>query len=57
MERYAWKTKVKKGKIEEYKLRHAQIWPEMTGRLNSAGIHNYPIWDMGENLLGYYVSI
>ncbi|HAN42325.1 MAG TPA: L-rhamnose mutarotase [Sphaerochaeta sp.] len=54
MERYAWKAKVKSGMLEEYKRRHAEIWPEMTEMLNAAGIHNYTIWNVGDELFGYY---
>lgn len=54
MERFAWKGTVLPGKIEEYKRRHAQIWPEMTEVLNRAGVHNYTIWLAGNDLFGYY---
>ncbi len=29
MERYGWKARVLPGMLEEYKRRHAEIWPEM----------------------------
>ena len=54
MERYAWKAKVVKGKLDEYIKRHNNIWPEMTEVLNQAGIRNYTIWNSGEDLFGYY---
>ncbi|MDD3242431.1 MAG: L-rhamnose mutarotase [Eubacteriales bacterium] len=54
MERYAWKATVREGMLEEYCRRHAQIWPEMTQVLNEAGIHNYTIWTVGNELFGYY---
>ena len=54
MERFAWKGTVLPGKIEEYKRRHAEIWPEMTEVLNRAGVHNYTIWLAGHDLFGYY---
>ncbi len=54
MERFVWIAKVKPGKLEEYKKRHDEIWPEMTEVLNLAGIHNYSIWNIGEQLIGYY---
>ena len=38
MERYAWRGRVKEGCIEEYKRRHAEIWPEMKAVLKEAGI-------------------
>lgn len=54
MERFAWKATVKDGKIEEYKYRHAHIWPEMKQVLKEAGISNYTIWNVGNELFGYF---
>lgn len=54
MERYAWKALVKEGKLEEYKRRHAAIWPELVKVLKEAGIANYSIWNVGNELFGYY---
>ena len=54
MERYAWKAKIKDGKKEEYKRRHDEIWQEMKDLLKSAGICNYSIWNVGDELFGYY---
>ena len=54
MERYAWKAKVKDGMIEEYRRRHDEIWEEMKDVLKSAGICNYSIWLVGNDLFGYY---
>lgn len=54
MERYAWKAVVLPGKLNEYIKRHNEIWPEMTAVLNEAGIHNYTIWNTGNELFGYY---
>ena len=54
MERYAWKATVLPGKLEEYIRRHNAIWPEMKEMLHSAGISNYTIWNVGDELFGYY---
>ncbi len=54
MERYAWKALVKEGKLEEYKRRHDEIWQKMKELLKSAGIKNYSIWNIGNELFGYY---
>ena len=54
MERFAWKARVLPGKLAEYTRRHAEIWPEMTQVLNDAGVHNYTIWNTGDELFGYY---
>ena len=54
MERYAWKALVKDGKLEEYIKRHDEIWQDMKDVLTSAGIVNYTIWNVGNELFGYY---
>lgn len=54
MERYAWKALIKEGKKEEYVRRHDEIWPEMLELLKAAGIHNYTIWNVGNEVFGYY---
>ena len=54
MERYAWKATLLPGKLEEYKRRHDNIWPEMKRVLHDAGIRNYTIWNVGSELFGYY---
>lgn len=54
MGKYAWKATVIEGKIDEYIKRHNEIWPEMLEVLNSAGIKNYTIWNVGNELFGYY---
>ena len=54
MEKYAWKATVKEGCIAEYKKRHDNIWEEMKKVLSDAGIVNYSIWNVGNELFGYY---
>lgn len=54
MEKYAWKAKVLEGRMDEYEKRHKNIWPEMKEVLKSAGIRNYTIWAVGNELFGYY---
>ncbi len=54
MEKYAWKATVLEGKLEEYIKRHDEIWPEMLEVLEKAGIKNYTIWNVGNELFGYY---
>ena len=54
MERYAWRARVRPGMLDEYIRRHNAIWPEMTEMLNEAGVHNYTIWNVGDELFGYY---
>ena len=54
MERYAWKATVLPGMLEEYIRRHDNIWPEMKEVLSAAEIRNYTIWNVGNELFGYY---
>jgi L-rhamnose mutarotase len=55
MERYAWKAIIKDGKLDEYKSRHNEkFWPEMKKVFQKAGIHNYSIWNTGNEVFGYY---
>lgn len=54
MEKYAWKAYIKEGGFDEYKKRHDEIWPEMVEVLKNAGICNYTIWNVGNELFGYY---
>lgn len=54
MEKYAWKATIVDGKIEEYIRRHQNLWPEMKEVLTAAGIKNYTIWNVGNELFGYY---
>jgi len=54
MEKYAWKATVKKGCIEEYIRRHNNLPEDMKDLLTQAGIYNYTIWNVGNELFGYY---
>lgn len=54
MEKYAWKATIVEGQIEEYKRRHDNLWQEMKDVLQTAGIRNYTIWSVGNELFGYY---
>ena len=54
MERYAWKATVLPGKLDEYVRRHNAIWPELKEVLHQAGIRNDTIWNVGDELFGYY---
>lgn len=53
MERYAWRGRVK-GDVAEYKRRHDEIWPQMKEMFAEAGICNYTIFCVGDELFGYY---
>ena len=44
MTRNAFTMKLKKGCEEEYKRRHDEIWPDLTGELTQAGVSDYSIY-------------
>ncbi len=54
MERMAWKGRIKPGCKKEYIKRHDEIWPEMKELLKEAGICNYSIFEVDNELFGYY---
>ena len=54
MEKYAWKARIVPGSIDEYVRRHDALWDEMKQVLADAGIVNYTIWNVGDELFGYY---
>lgn len=54
MEKRVWKGKILPGKLDEYIQKHQNIWPEMINALNLQGIHNYTIWNNGDEVIGYY---
>ena len=54
MEKYAWKARIVEGTLDEYIKRHDEIWEEMKQVLSDAGIVNYTIWNVGNELFGYY---
>jgi L-rhamnose mutarotase len=51
MDRVAFKMKLYPGKIEEYKRRHDEIWPELTSLLKETGIQEYSIFLDEETLI------
>ena len=53
MERIGFEMRLLPGAEEEYRLRHAAVWPEMLAALKSAGCHNYTIFIRGSDLFGY----
>ena len=57
MEKYAWKATIKEGSLEEYIRRHNNLPQEMKDLLYEAGIRNYSIWNVGNELFGYYECI
>lgn len=44
MKRVAFKMKMTPGMKEEYKRRHAEIWPEVAKLIKDSGVSNYSIF-------------
>jgi L-rhamnose mutarotase len=44
MKRFGFKMKMYPGFKEEYRKRHAEIWPELVRLLKDAGVSNYSIF-------------
>ncbi len=57
MERVAFVLRIKPGALEEYRQRHAAIWPDMVAALEAAGARNYSIFlDQDELRLFAYLE-
>ncbi len=55
MQRVCFQLHVKRDRIEEYKARHAHVWPEMLGALAATGWQNYSLFLREDGLLiGYF---
>ena len=57
MKRVCFLLKVKSEHLEEYKRRHAAVWPEMLQALRDTGWQNYSIFLRPDGLLVGYVEI
>ncbi len=56
MERVCFQLQVKPDRIDEYKARHAAVWPEMLRALAGTGWHNYSLFLRDDGLLIGYVE-
>ena len=57
MQRICFLLKVKPERLEEYKARHKQVWPEMLQALRETGWGNYSLFLRPDGLLvGYCES-
>lgn len=55
MQRVCFLLRIKPDRIEEYKERHAAVWPEMLQALSESGWHNYSLFLRPDGLLvGYF---
>lgn len=56
MQRICFCLQVKQHRLEEYKARHAAVWPEMLKALSASGWHNYSLFLRDDGLLIGYVE-
>jgi len=54
--RICFLLKVRADKLDEYKERHAHVWPEMREALSSTGWHNYSLFLRPDGLLIGYLE-
>ncbi|WP_167000555.1 L-rhamnose mutarotase [Mumia sp. ZJ430] len=56
MRRVCFQLQVRPDRIDEYKRRHAAVWPEMLEALYAAGWHNYSLFLRPDGLLIGYLE-
>ncbi|MFC8233048.1 L-rhamnose mutarotase [Streptomyces sp. NPDC056663] len=56
MQRVCFLLKVRQERLEEYRERHAAVWPEMLAALSAAGWHNYSLFLREDGLLVGYLE-
>jgi L-rhamnose mutarotase len=55
MQRICFQLQVKAERVEEYRARHAAVWPEMLAALAATGWHNYSLFLRDDGMLiGYF---
>lgn len=54
--RICFLLKVRREKLDEYKARHAQVWPEMLDALRATGWRNYSLFLRPDGLLVGYLE-
>jgi L-rhamnose mutarotase len=56
MERVCFLARIRPGRLDEYRARHQEVWPEMTGALRAAGGANYTLFLTDDGLLIGYLE-
>ena len=56
MERVCFLARVRPERLDEYRDRHKDVWPEMLAALRAAGWGNYSIFLAGDGLLVGYLE-
>jgi L-rhamnose mutarotase len=53
MERFCFTFEIRPGTEAEYKRRHDEIWPELVGVIQDAGITNYSLFRRETTIIAY----
>jgi L-rhamnose mutarotase len=56
MQRVCFVLQVKPERLDEYKERHRNVWPEMQAALRETGWHNYSLFLRADGLLVGYLE-
>lgn len=56
MARYCFELQVDPARLEEYRARHAEVWPDMLRALRDSGWRNYSLFLREDGLLIGYVE-
>jgi L-rhamnose mutarotase len=56
MQRICFVLRVRPDRLEEYKRRHATVWPDMLAALRETGWHNYSLFLRDDGLLIGYLE-
>jgi L-rhamnose mutarotase len=56
MERVCFLGRIQPDRVEEYRLRHREVWPEMRTALSDAGWKNYSLFLADDGLLVGYLE-
>lgn len=56
MQRICFRLRVKPDRVEEYKQRHREVWPEMLEALRETGWGNYSLFLSDDGLLTGYLE-
>ncbi len=56
MQRVCFLLKVRQDRINEYRERHAAVWPDMLEALSATGWHNYSLFLRDDGLLVGYLE-
>ena len=53
MQRRAWVFRLKKGKEQDYRKAHLNVWPELIAAAQAAGLRNHSIFLSGDLVFAY----